>query len=289
MTPEKSEREIKKEKVSLKEVEVQSLVQSPIEKVISALSMGIFGSVGLTLLLLVSSLFLEETGDWLQHFSSSLSTCYIFVLIAGVWLFCAVFVSTRLVKPYLPTRMLAENFLEVNSFLAIFVSGLLCMHRIWCSTIWWWLIAQSTLGGLCAISHGWFLYFQRTRNSIAIDLHLLKENGGKNREHFTKHLELEHNFFQTYFQLFISATMIFITAGVAAYFLNSEQVSALSIQNAFLMGIWLIIGIFFGVLLPISKHMEYIRNTVRNVAIDRNTRSEYVQSKRRELLKDSED
>ena len=233
------------------------------EKLIPSLAISIFGSGGLTLLLVVSGLFTEGAEDVLVF----LFLGFPFAIVACVWLFSTIFISTKLVEPSSQPRLLVENLVEVLSFLAVFVSGMICMYRVFGSMSWWWFITLAMLGGLSAISHGWFLYLQRTRNSIDLAWRDLDPYERKDSEIFVTGLELEHNFFQTYFQLFISATILFITAGVAAYFFRSTQISSVTLLNTVLMVTWLVIGIFFGILLPISKHMEYIRRIVRDIAI----------------------
>jgi len=111
------------------------------EKLIPSLAISTLGSGGLTLLLVVSGLFTEEA----KGISVFLLFGSPFVIMAWVWLFLSVFISTRLMEPSSQPRLLVENLLEVLSFLAVFVSGMICMYRVFGSMSLWWFITLATL------------------------------------------------------------------------------------------------------------------------------------------------
>jgi hypothetical protein len=246
-----------------------------LQRLVPSLALSIFGGVGLALLLVISGLFKAD----LQNPEPAVLECLLtgapFVAISTLWIFASVFISTgRHVESLEPTstqRKRRESLLALQSFLAVITGGVLMAHQIMPSVdwAWWWLIATVTLGGLCSVFHGWFMYFVHTRSSI--------DNGLKNAKDvtiFVKGLELEHNFFSTYLQLFTSAIMVFITAGVVAYFLKPSldqplqpQSSSVSVLNAILMGTWLVVGIFFGLFSPLQNHVEHVRETVRSISL----------------------
>lgn len=236
-----------------------------VAKLVPSLALSTFGSVGLALLLVISGLFEEDMGILSTYL---LSGCP-FLVIAWVWLFSGVFISTRLAVSSSRLRVIAETFLSVNSFLAVLVSGFVCMYWVILSVSFGWLITIITLSGLCGVFHGWFLYFQRTRDSIDSVLAKIKKARVQKAEIFVKSLELEHNFFQSYFQQFVSAVMIFLTVAVVGYFLSSEQTSALSLINTSIMVTWFVIGLFFGLFIPVQNHLEYIRHVVRDIAVEK--------------------
>lgn len=222
----------------------------------ASLALSIFGSAGLALLLGITG---KAEGD-VTLVCNPLFSGFVFVVMAWVWLFSGVFKSTKLVEPSSSRRILAEHLLEANSFLAVFVSGMLCMFRVYGDWNWPWLMMVIGLGGICPLAHGRFLGFQRARNSID------SRPANMDPKIFVKSLELEHNFLRLYFQQVATIALIFITAVVGVYYIKLGTTDATILVNTSLIVTWYIVGIFLGITTPLAKHMEYIRQTIWTMA-----------------------
>jgi len=121
-------------------------------KLIPSLALGTFGSTGLALLLGTGG---TIEGD-VASVSKYLCSGSFFVVVAWVWLFSGVLISTKLVESSSSPRILVEDLLEANSFLAVFVSGMLCTYWVFDSFSWWGLMIVIGLGGISGVAHGWF-------------------------------------------------------------------------------------------------------------------------------------
>jgi hypothetical protein len=232
-----------------------------VSRLFPSLGLSVFGSVGLALLLIVSGLYKDGASSVLEFLLKGSP----FVIATFSGLFLTVYTSLRRItsppSPETPTDLL----LNIATLVIVIAMGLLCMYYTQASVNWWWLLTVIALGGLCGVFHGWHMYFCRTR--IAIKRDVLKIKGKKAMEIFVKSQELEHNFFQSYFTAFASATMLFFTAAVVGYYLRTG-ISPLSLINASIVAAWFVAGLFYGIFIPIQKHLEWIRSLIRKIAQD---------------------
>jgi hypothetical protein len=236
-----------------------------VSKLIPSLALSIFASVGLILLLIVSGLF-EGSVPIVLDF---LFRGFFFVIVTFLGVLLSVYASLKRIDQLHDSESLVDFLLNVPCFAIILTIGVLCMHWILASTNWWWLITIIALSGLTAVFQGWHIYFQKTRRKIKTEKSELKDFKEKNAELFVKSLELEHSFFQSYFQQFASISALFFTAAVVGYYLSFGDIKPISLINASIMVAWFIVGLFYGLFVPIQKHLEHIRQEVRDIALNK--------------------
>ena len=241
---------------------------------IPSIGLGVFGGVGLLLLAVIDGLFTQNAGPAIVR---SVSIGWPFAAVCGALLFVTVSASVKRMNErfdlsfkdtgkndYFYEADLNETLLSVGSFVVVLSAGTACMFAVVTFVSWWWLVTIIALGGLCGVFHGWFLYFRRVQIRIKTEVKRKFEDPESMKVYVTS-LELEHGFFQTYFQQFAYGAIIFFTAGVVGYYLNYGQTTGVndqSIVNASIMIAWFIAGLFYGIFIPIQKHMEFVRGTI---------------------------
>jgi len=160
---------------------------------------------------------------------------------------------------------------DVTFPLAIF--GLIFMGSIiGCYTIplalnWVNVTTSVLFSGIAGLSHFIHVYLMRMKNG----LEMLKRNA-KDYRIFIKRLELEHNALQEALHWIIWATFIFILSGVVSVlFRGLEQTPSklmnTIILNSLIVGFWGFLGIWFGIIAPISAHMCYMRSLLEELSL----------------------
>jgi len=192
-----------------------------------------------------------------------------YIILVFVSVFIIVYLSEHSERTYIYRQ--ACPYPDVTFPLAIFGS-IFMGSIIGCYTVplalnWVNVTTSFLFSGIAGVSYFIHVYLMRMKN----ELETLKRNV-KDYRIFTKRLELEHNALQEALHWIIWTAVIFILSGVAGgLFHVLEQTPSKLMNTIFLnsliVGIWGFLGIWFGIIAPISAHMCYMRSLLEELSL----------------------
>jgi len=215
--------------------------------------MAFYTSVGATLLLLIY----EKTVPRSLMLGTPLA------ITTGLLLFMTVFLSIKFEDIKICEHS-SPFFFETLTFALSFSVGIITTFVIGAPNWNMWL-GYGAFAVICGFSHMAFLDSRKIQKFLRST-----QTTQKNYELFSKWLELEHNTAQTAFHWVLWTITVFLTAAVAAYFLSPVQTLELSVlQDVFIIAIWGLIGVWWGILNPILERMTDLMEEIRDAAIKR--------------------
>lgn len=245
------------------------------DRLINSTCLGLFGAIGLGLLFYCH-------GFWFEHASQAglIETASIpleptisnsvrlgvpFVVMAFALLFGNIFIST---SEKAVSRSSGTIFPSLT-FILMIVTGVYGSFVIPLANNWYVWLTILIYGGICAFSHQVFI--------SSIYLHKLIDSAMsayKNASLFAKSLELEHNYMQAKLQWLVWGCTIFVTAGIVTVLFNPlelvpKSVFIVYVINTLLITAWCFIGNLLGIVVPISRQMRYLRESMVTVATNR--------------------
>ena len=267
------------------------------KNLIPSLAIAIFGGGGLITGLLIHGLFFEacrEAGTLgLFEFAfeatvpMSLTLGSPFVVILSALLFLNVFASLK----FETHEKLIEYLSPSMTFIIVFAIWIAKDYVFVHGFGWTGFLHASLIGGISAFSHGTLLSLRNLRESVDFMLSralACRRMGKEDKEILAKRLELEQNSIQTTLQWIVTGTIIFLTAAVAGYYYSplgnpTEQARILSTRllNLFIGTFWGLIGVIFGIVMPMLRAMDYLKASIVKLVLDRSEKITDSKTKQR--------
>jgi len=188
-----------------------------------------------------------------------------FVILVFVSVFFITFTSERWRRTTVLT-IPVDTFFSVASFNAIFIEGITGCYSIPLAFNWVTITANFLVAGVTALSVFYHLYFKKVRKKLDSI-----KGSISNPNLFAKRLELEHNFHQETIRTITWGGFIFLTGGVLACLIHPleslpPKLVTTLIGNTVIFGIWMLSGIWFGIIGRISYHMEFLRLSIEKLS-----------------------
>lgn len=244
----------------------------------TSIAIALFGGGGLLLGLIGTGLFYEACIDAgvVDQFKFTIEPTIFnslilgspFIIALSALLFFSVYESLRI-----STRADWGDYLFPSlTFLAVFAVWMVKDFVILKEFGWTGFLHASLIGGISAFSHGTSLDSIKVHQSVD-ELLSLPGKRKKDIDVILKRLELEHNAIQTTLQWFVTGGIIFLTAAVAGYYFNpigyspGDPIIGTRLTTVFMGGLWGVMGLIIGIIMPNLKKMQYIREQMRTLLL----------------------
>lgn len=247
-------------------------------KKIAALTVSVYGAMGIILLLVTHGLWYERAKGFGLVTSTNLAfeptmfNCLLISLPIGIGVFIIV-LGSMLKNDTSQESILYDTLFPIISFSAIILGGIIGSYLIPLAFNWVQLLGSILLGGLTALAHA--QSFQSAKSQKTIEQEMTNAKKLKNPEMFSKWLELEHDSCQSVLQWIVWGAIIFMTAGLISYYLSPNSPAKLqpqlfdtSIMHALIIGSWGCVGVFLGIMAPIMRRMDFLRRKIKEIAYE---------------------
>lgn len=156
-------------------------------------------------------------------------------------------------------------------FFVIIFFGSISIYLIPLAWHWSNIACLVLLGGIAAFSWYLVLYFDAFGEPISDELKIVFKKDKVSKEIYSKKLEVEHAFFQNILQWITWSMIVFLTGVVVVGHTNPVEehpieLRVAELQNTVFLVIWLVIGIWFGVIAPICRHMSFLRKSLEQLS-----------------------
>ena len=220
-------------------------------------SLSIYGFSGLLLLLIMSGRFNEVLGE-----GPNVVECLRYGTLFAVLLFVLLFVN---ISFSMNSRYrMGEIIFSSISFAVFSVSTGVALFIVQVDFSWATILHSIIPGGIIGWSHGFFIGLEKLKDEMSRKIRSVER-----KDVFSRALELEHDFLRSVLQWILWGSLVFLTAGFAAYYLATMEFLWFRLTNAMGIVVWSVLGIVFGIILPISNAMEYIRETIKQLSYEK--------------------
>ncbi|NIO36903.1 hypothetical protein GTO27_04275 [Candidatus Bathyarchaeota archaeon] len=232
------------------------------------IGLGLFGAFGLAILFSCHGLWFEQANqaEVIETASlpfsptavNSLRVSIPFAGLALILLSANAFVSTTERVP----RKMDKTTFSLLSFILMIILGASASFLIPLASNWYVWLTTLIYGGVCAFSHQVYLSSIQPNKSMNTALSTHQNGTG-----LTKSLELEHNYLQSKLHWIIWGSIAFVTAGIVTVLFNPMEIVPKSVFNVYVtntivISTWCLIGIFLGIVVPMSTQMRYLREAL---------------------------
>lgn len=219
--------------------------------------LSIYGCSGLIIVLLRNGTWNEFSGQGLG-IVESLQHGAFFIVLLFLLLFLNVYLSMKLSNRY---NMSDVIFGSVSLFLFLTLTEVVLRPPVSQDISWTTILFGVLPGGIIGWSHALFIGFAKLRQEWSVKANNLERNNWEGKKIFSRALELEHSSLQTTLNWILWASLVFLTAGLTAYFIQQIDDPNLGFRVTISMPmvIWGVFGICFGVVVPIVNTMKYVR------------------------------
>jgi len=130
----------------------------------------------------------------------------------------------------------------------------------------WFIFQIFILAGVSAFSLYVKLHLSRNKKKLN---HMMKTL--KDLQFFAKEVELEHNAYLNILYILFWSMMIFFTGGIVSMLIHPLEELPIVMRyrlasNILLLGVWYLLGIWFGVISPLYGYIVFLRELLIKVA-----------------------
>ena len=223
-----------------------------------------YGCSGLFITLLRNGIWNEFSGQGLGIIES-LQYGAFFVAILFLLLFSNIYVSMKLSSRYQNSDVI---FGSISFFIVLTFTEVALRPPVSQYTSWITILEGVLPGGIVGWSHALLIGFVKLKQELSVKVKDLESSNWDGKRIFSRALELEHSFLQTIVNWVLWATLVFLTAGLTAYFIQQMDDPNLGIRitTSMPMIVWGVLGICFGIVMPINSMMKYIRQELARLS-----------------------
>lgn len=242
---------------------------------IAPLCLSTYGGIGIILLLMMHGIWYEnakKSGLNLPPastllFEPTILNCLLVSLPIAIMAFAAILLFVqKSTHDRQSDRLMALDFLPTMSFVVIVALGMAGNCLVPLATNWVQFIGAFVLGGIAGFSHTVIAESWRLKEITETAIKTLKSYPERT-ETTVKWLELEHTACLSQLQWLVWAAFIFTTGGFVVWLTQPNTGGGLdiSVSNAYILFIWGVIGLYFGVVTPLGKRTYFLREQMRNI------------------------
>lgn len=233
-----------------------------------SIGLGLFGAIGLGILFSCHGFWFEDASrvgvietaslSFQPTVLNSLRTSVPFASLALVLLSGSAFIGTT-------EGVLSKidgTIFPFFSFIFLIIVGVITSFLIPLASNWYVWLTILIYSGICAFSHQAYMSSIRPSKSLNTTLSTHQNETG-----LAKSLELEHNYLESKLQWIVWGSIVFVTAGIITALLNPMEIVPKSVFNVYVINTlvistWCLIGIFLGIVIPMSTQMRYLREAL---------------------------
>lgn len=237
-----------------------SKIEEPKHGKLPPFLLSIYGCSGLIIILLRNGTWNEFTRQGSDVIESLQSGAF-FVMLLFLLLFASVYLSMKWSSRY-NTSDIIFGTISFFSFLTLTV---VVLRPPVSQYISWTSILSGVLpGGIIGWSHAMFISLAKMRKQWSTKVDDMERSNWESKQILSKALELEHSSIQTTLNWILWASLVFLTAGLTAYFIQQIQDPNLGFRITISMPlvVWGVLGTCFGIIGPMGNAMSHIRQEV---------------------------